>query len=172
MSSVEADSEGRTSAKTPWLLQGPSRVPYRVLLLGNQLGKVMDKVTAQHVRDSADLSLAQWRVLTHVEMIGTCSASEIANAALVDRAEVSRSVSTLEERGLLKREPNPRHRQSSLISFTEDGKVLYANVRSERVQLFEQWLSDLTEEQCASLENGLSTIMRRIIQSAPDAFDF
>ena len=67
---------------------GPSHIPYRVLLLG----KMIDRVTAQHVRDTAQLTLAEWRVLTHVEMIGKCSAAEVASVAYSDRAEVSRAV--------------------------------------------------------------------------------
>ena len=87
-----------------WKLFGQSLLPYRILLLA----KMIDRVTSQHVRERAAMSLAEWRVISHVELMGRCSASEIADAAFVDRAEVSRAVGVLEGRGLIQREPHPR----------------------------------------------------------------
>ena len=47
-------------------------LPYRVLMLG----KMFDRLTAQQVREHAGLSLAQWRVLVHIAVMGSKSASE------------------------------------------------------------------------------------------------
>src|SRR4051812_46114389 len=90
-----ADAPNEPRSTRPSFEFGPSHIPYRILLLG----KMIDRVTAQHVRDTAQLSLAEWRVLTHVEMIGKCSAAEVASVAYSDRAEVSRAVGSLEKRG-------------------------------------------------------------------------
>lgn len=146
---------------------GPSHIPYRILLLG----KMIDRVTAQHVRDTAQLTLAEWRVLTHVEMIGKCSAAEVASVAYSDRAEVSRAVGSLEERGLVQREANPRNRKSSLVSLTAEGKAVHAAIRGERGKFYEQWLTDLNVAERAALNDGLDKVTRRLIESAPHMFD-
>lgn len=146
---------------------GPSQIPYRILLLS----KMIDRVTAQHVRDTAQLSLAQWRVLTHVEMMGKCSAAEVASVAYSDRAEVSRAIAALEERGLIRRETNPRNRKSSLVSLTAEGIAVHAGVRGERGKFYEQWLMDLDASERATLDAGLEKITERIVQSAPHLFD-
>ena len=145
---------------------GPSHIPYRILLLG----KMIDRVTAQHVRDTAQLSLAEWRVLTHVEMIGRCSAAEVASVAYSDRAEVSRAIGSLEERGFVRREANPRNRKSSLVSLTPEGRAIHAAIRGERGKFYEQWLTDLTEAERAALNAGLDKVTRRVIESAPHMF--
>jgi len=146
---------------------GPSHIPYRLLLLS----KMIDRVTAQHVRDTAQLSLAEWRVLTHVEMIGKCSAAEVASVAYSDRAEVSRALGSLEQRGFVQREANPRNRKSSLVSLTAEGKGVHAAIRGERGKFYEQWLTDLSDGERVELNTALEKVTRRLIESAPHLFD-
>ncbi|WP_423603567.1 MarR family winged helix-turn-helix transcriptional regulator [Sphingomonas sp. MS122] len=157
---------GAASSRSPFEF-GPSHIPYRILLLG----KMMDRATAQHVRDTAQLSLAEWRVLTHVEMIGKCSAAEVASVAYSDRAEVSRAIGSLEQRGFVRREANPRNRKSSLVSLTEEGKAVHAAIRGERGKFYEQWLTDLSEEERVALNTALGKVSRRLVESAPHLFD-
>ncbi|GAO53266.1 MarR family winged helix-turn-helix transcriptional regulator [Novosphingobium sp. MD-1] len=147
-----------------WKLFGQSHLPYRILLLA----KMIDRVTSQHVREKAAMSLAEWRVISHVELMGQCSASEIADAAFVDRAEVSRAVGVLEGRGLIQREPHPRNRKSSLISLTEEGKRIYASVREERSGMYEDWLGDLSADERRQLDIELRKVMRRVVLANPD----
>ena len=162
-----ADASEQAKSKKPEFAFGPSHIPYRILLLG----KMIDRVTAQHVRDTAQLSLAEWRVLTHVQMIGKCSAAEVASVAYSDRAEVSRALGSLETRGLVQREANPRNRKSSLVSLTAEGKAVHAAIRGERGKFYEQWLTDLTADERSTLNGALEKVTRRVIESAPHMFD-
>ncbi|NKJ42344.1 MarR family transcriptional regulator [Novosphingobium sp. SG720] len=163
---VEGDGHAMLAvSERRWQLFGPSHLPYRILLLA----KMIDRVTSQHVRDRAAMSLAEWRVISHVELMKQCSAAEIAEAAFVDRSEVSRAVAALESRQLIQRDPNPRNRKSSLISLTPEGKAIYAMVREERTHMYEEWLEDLSSEDRAQLDTALRTVMRRIVLSNPDA---
>ena len=161
-----AASDDALSSRRPFQF-GPSHIPYRILLLG----KMIDRVTAQHVRDTAQLSLAEWRVLTHVEMIGKCSAAEVASVAYSDRAEVSRAIGSLEERGFVQREANPRNRKSSLVSLTEAGKAVHTAIRGARGKFYEQWLTDLSDAERVALNASLEKVTRRLIESAPHMFD-
>ena len=149
-----------------WTLFGRTHLPYRILLLA----KMIDRVTSQDVREKAAMSLAEWRVMSHVELMGGCSASEIAGAAFVDRSEVSHAVAVLEKRGLIRRDPNPRNRKSSLLSLTDDGRQLYLGVRGERGQIFKEWLSDLSERERIELDDQLRKVMRRVVLSNPSVF--
>jgi len=169
MQKKNSRAEALTEVKSgkPSFEFGPSHVPYRILLLG----KMIDRVTAQHVRDTAQLSLAEWRVLTHVEMIGKCSAAEVASVAYSDRAEVSRALSSLEKRGFIQREANPRNRKSSLVSLTPEGKAVHAAIRGERGKFYEQWLTDLGSAERMRLNDALDKITLRLIESAPRMFD-
>jgi DNA-binding MarR family transcriptional regulator len=149
-----------------WTLFERTHVPYRILLLA----KMIDRVSSQQVREQAGMSLAEWRVISQVELMGSCSASEIANAAYVDRAEVSRAVAALESRGLIQREPNPRNRKSSLILLTAEGRKIYVAVREQRRPIYEEWLRDLSERERAELDNGLRKVMRRVLLASSDDF--
>ncbi|MCW6529091.1 MarR family transcriptional regulator [Sphingomonas sp. MMSM24] len=163
MGSPSGDDPILHASERRWRLFGRSHLPYRILLLA----KMIDRATSQHVREKASMTLAEWRVISHVELMGRCSASEIAEAAFVDRAEVSRAVGVLERRHLVQREPNPRNRKSSLISLTDEGKRIYAAVREERGRMYEDWLSDLSEEERGQLDSELRRIMRRVVLTDP-----
>jgi DNA-binding MarR family transcriptional regulator len=162
-----AETPIESKSSKPSFEFGPSHIPYRILLLS----KMIDRVTAQHVRDTARLTLAEWRVLTHVEMMGKCSAAEVASVAYSDRAEVSRAVGSLEKRGFVQREANPRNRKSSLVSLTEAGKAVHKAIRGERGKFYEQWLTDLSNVERAALNESLEKVTRRLIESAPRMFD-
>lgn len=150
-----------------WANVAPQNLPYHILLLS----KLLDRVTAQHVRETADLSLAEWRAMAHVDYLGTCSASEVANLAFVDRAEVSRALNALEARGLVRRDPHPTKRNSRLVSLTEAGKKVHVMVRGERGKFFNDWVSDLSADERKQLDSGLRRIIRRVVTIAPHVID-
>lgn len=150
-----------------WTNVAPQNLPYHILLLS----KLLDRVTAQHVRETADLSLAEWRAMAHVDYLGTCSASQVANLAFVDRAEVSRALTTLEARGLVYREPHPKKKNSRLVSLTEEGKKVHATVRGERGKFFDDWVADLNAQERRQLDAGLRRIIRRVVTIAPHVID-
>lgn len=147
-----------------WQNVNPGNLPYHILLLG----KLIDRVTAQHVREIGDLALAEWRVVAHLSYLKKCSATEIANLAFVDRAEVSRALNTLEERGLVKREKMPENRKVRIASLTAEGMRVHDDIRKERSRLFAEWVADLSGEERDNLDSSLRSIIRRIVLTAPD----
>lgn len=145
----------------------PARLPYRILLLG----KMIDRVTAHSVRNTAQLSLAEWRVLGHVGMIGECTAAHVMRVAYSDRAEVSRAIGSLEKRGLIRRDTNPRNRKSRLVSLTAEGQAIHDAICGERTMFYQHWLADLSAADLALIDAGLDSITKRVIASAPELFD-
>jgi len=140
-----------------WSLFGSTHVPYRILFLG----KMLDRLTTTQVKTLADLTLAEWRVLAHLGAMGAKSASDVCNAAMMDRAEVSRSVSSLAERGLLKRSPNPRNKKSQLLSLTPKGKKTHAKVQTHRLGFFSHLTADLSKKELAQFDEMLLRIAKR-----------
>jgi len=146
-----------------WANVSPRNLPYHILLLG----KLIDRATSQHVRDVAGLTLAEWRALAHLDYLKCGTSRQIANLAMVDPAEVSRALGTLETRGLVIREANPRNRKSSLVSLTDQGRVLHDAIREERGKFFEDWVSELSEEERTHFDAMLRSIIRGIIRTSP-----
>jgi DNA-binding MarR family transcriptional regulator len=140
-----------------WHLFDEVHVPYRILLLA----KMLDKATAQQLRDEAGLTLAEWRVIAHTAVLEEASASEIAAAAAVDRAEVSRATSSLEKAGLIKRSPDPNNRKRQLIVLTSAGHALHKRTRLSRVKFFKDITATLTPQEYRTLDKTLLKIARQ-----------
>ena len=141
-----------------WQLFDQVHLPYRILLLA----KLLDRATARQLRDQDDLTLAEWRVLAHLETLGEASSARIAAAAAADRAEVSRAVASLEKAGLIVRRPDAGNRKRLLLRLTDKGQQVHRTVRTKRVAYFEYLLADLDGEERRSLDAGLLKIARRV----------
>jgi DNA-binding MarR family transcriptional regulator len=139
-----------------WRIFDARHLPYRALMLG----KMLDRLTAQQVREHAGLSLAEWRVLVHIAVMGPKSASEVSAAALVDRAEVSRAVRALEANGYLNRANNPRNRKSSLLTLTPEGVAVYDSLHVQRRAFFEALTAGFTPDALAMLDGLLLRMAR------------
>lgn len=145
-----------------WRIFDARHLPYRVLMLG----KMLDRLSAQQLRDHVDISLAEWRVLVHIAVMGQRSASEISAAALVDRAEVSRAVRALELGGYLNRTDNPRNRKSSLLTLTPAGQAIYDSLSVQRRAFFEALTAGLDTDALATLDGLLLRMARNADQLA------
>ncbi len=131
-----------------WGAFGSDYVPYRILMLS----KLLDRHANQQIREIADISLAEWRVLAHLAVSGQQSASELSNAALVDRAEVSRAVKQLEQSGYLERKQNPANKISYLLSLTPKGKIVHSRVHTARRKFFAEATSNLSKSDLKELD--------------------
>ncbi len=150
-----------------WSIFDARHLPYRLLMLG----KMLDRLSIQHVRDQAGMSLAEWRVLAHLAVMGSRSASEVSAAALVDRAEVSRAVRALEEAGNLVRIDNPRNRKSSLLVLTPAGKAVYDRVHKQRRAFFETLTGGIEPEALAQLDSLLLRMARQADKLSRDGLN-
>jgi DNA-binding MarR family transcriptional regulator len=147
-----------------WRIFDARHLPYRLLMLG----KMLDRLSVQHVRDLAGMSLAEWRVLAHLAVMGSKSASEVSAAALVDRAEVSRAVRVLEEGGFVERLDNPRNRKSNLLALTPEGQGIYERVHKQRRAFFQSLTVDMSKDELALLDGLLLRMARRADRLALD----
>lgn len=137
-----------------WGAFGADYVPYRILMLS----KLLDRHATQQVRGIADISLAEWRVLAHLNASGKQSASEISSAALVDRAEVSRAVKRLEQNKYLKREPNPANKISFLLKLTSKGKTVCDRIYAARRGFFSEITKALSSSDLKKLDHMIYDI--------------
>lgn len=142
-----------------WQLFDQVHLPYRILLLA----KLLDRATARQLRDDDEaLTLAEWRVLAHLELLGEASSSRIMSASATDRAEVSRAVASLERAGLITRRPDSENRKRLLLRLTDKGRETHRHVRARRIAYFEFLLQDLDTEERAALDEALLRIARRV----------
>lgn len=146
-----------------WSTAGAWNIPYLLLLVA----KLVDRITAQHVKQVADLSLAEWRTMAQIVELQPCNATQIAQRALVDPAEVSRALRSLEKRGIIERHQNPKNLKSRVVMLTEEGERIRSEIRGERDEFYQQWMEEISAVDLKTMDAGLRSIARKIVAIAP-----
>jgi DNA-binding MarR family transcriptional regulator len=141
-----------------WDLFGAEHLPYRLLLLA----RMIDRQAARQLSSAFGLTLAEWRVLAFVCASGPSSASTIGRSGGIDRAEISRAVSRLEDRKLAVRESDRDNRRKLIISPTGQGKSLFDKVIADRRAFFRALLQDIPEADRLAVERSMRAMASRL----------
>jgi DNA-binding MarR family transcriptional regulator len=142
-----------------WHLFGQDHLPYRLLLLA----RMIDRQSARELQGFG-LSLAEWRVLAFIGVTGPASASQIGKSGEIDRAEISRAVSSLQAKALIERRPDANHRKRFIISLTDPGETLFKKVRQERRDFFKGITQGLSEHERELMDAGLEKMAVNLLQ--------
>ncbi|MBE0589862.1 MAG: MarR family transcriptional regulator [Hydrogenophaga sp.] len=70
----------------------------------------------------------EWRVLSCLADVEGVQSSELAERAMLDRARTSRAITSLTDKGLVRREPKPSDRREVHVYLTDEGRRVYAEV--------------------------------------------
>ena len=149
------DELGLGAATAAWQLgkPGPLYASYRLLLVA----KMVDRCITRQLYDIVGISLAEWRVLRQLyDSAEPASLRELAETAWVDRAEVSRAVTTLVRRRFVQRRTNPEDRRSSLLTCTKQGRAAIDKILPQREYLHKRLTSRLSR---AELEQFVETLL-------------
>ena len=115
--------------------RAPPFVLYRVArLLRHRLAQFLE-------RESPGLSPEQWFHLFRLYERDGCAQTELTDATLDDRPNVTRLLAGLEQQGYVRRSPDPDDRRRILVYLTRSGRALVARllptVVEERMRIFE-----------------------------------
>ncbi|MFE7422077.1 MarR family winged helix-turn-helix transcriptional regulator [Rhodococcus sp. NPDC057529] len=119
----------------------------------SRLANLISGSAALRYRREFDVSLAEWRTLALIGEDPSFTVNRLARRAGLDKAQMSRVVTKLTERGLLARELGPG--RTTRLRLTRKGSGVYrgliaaANERDEALRVC------LTEEESAALESAL-----------------
>jgi DNA-binding MarR family transcriptional regulator len=142
-----------------WHIGGPDFLPYRLLLVA----KLLDRCTTRLLGMHYGLTVAEWRVLAQLSMDSPSTARQLAERAWVDRAEVSRAVSSLTAKGYVSRRDNPADRRSAILSVTKSGQALYARVWPDRSAFHAALTSRLAPGDKESVDKALAEFARHCL---------
>ena len=98
-------------------------LPYRVAVLSDRLSQRLARVY-----EGCGLSSPQWRVLAAVAEKPGRSAQDVVRMTPMEKATVSRAVSALIARGLMRREADDRDGRTSRLTLTAEGERLYGEI--------------------------------------------
>jgi len=142
-----------------WHIGGPDFLPYRLLLVA----KLLDRCTTRLLGSQFGLTVAEWRVLAQLSMDSPSTARRLAERAWVDRAEVSRAVSSLIAKGYVSRRDNPSDRRSAILSITRSGQALNDRVRPNRSAFHAALTGQLNPEDKESMDKVLVEFARHCL---------
>ena len=96
-------------------------------------------------RVDMSVGLTQLSALFALNKLGPLSAGELANYERVQPPSMTKVLSSLEERELVRREPHPSDRRQAIISITDEGRALLDSERRSRDAWLSRQLDTLTE---------------------------
>ncbi|MEU9779718.1 MarR family transcriptional regulator [Streptomyces phaeochromogenes] len=102
------------------------------------------------------ITALQYTSLTVLERHDGLSAAQLARDSFVTAQSVADVIRSLENRGLVRRERNPRNRRELLILLTESGRDVLARHAEPVRELEERMVRDLTAHQTDQFRQALS----------------
>jgi DNA-binding MarR family transcriptional regulator len=128
-----------------------------VLLVG--IGSRLNRGAAVYYRTAWDLGMTEWRLLLVLNKTKSLNVGELSNAADLDKAAVSRSLSLLEKRNLVAIEQTRTRGRAAIARLTPEGLSLCAEllrVSHERQARLFQDFSKTEKEQLKQLLRRLA----------------
>jgi MarR family transcriptional regulator, lower aerobic nicotinate degradation pathway regulator len=139
------------SQRPPSLLALPSYLAGSVARLGN----------ARLVAALAErgLKLPQYAVLAALADFGELAPHELANRLHTDRSHVSAFIDLLVKQELVRRDPHPTDRRRLIVTLTEVGSALTAELTSAAAAAEDSLLSALSERERTTLQKLLLKVI-------------
>jgi DNA-binding MarR family transcriptional regulator len=139
---------------------GVDRIPYGLLLA--RLGQ---ESTARFRRALRPLNMGaqQFIVLKQLQVFGSCSQGELADALGIDYSNLAGVTQQLYERGLIERHRDPADRRRYVVQLTADGRRLLADADNAILAGEEGMLS--------SLEDGERDQLWELLRRMADALE-
>ncbi|WP_416072240.1 MarR family winged helix-turn-helix transcriptional regulator [Streptomyces sp. ME18-1-4] len=133
----------------------PHRAPPSLLYMVKQVELVVRSHLDELVKPSGITAL-QYTALTVLERHDGLSAAQLARDSFVTAQSIADLVRSLEGRGLIRRERNPRNRRELLILLTEEGRGLLDRHAGSVRELEERMVRELTAHQEEQFRTALS----------------
>ncbi|MFJ8533691.1 MarR family winged helix-turn-helix transcriptional regulator [Streptomyces sp. NPDC093591] len=132
-----------------------TKAPPSLLYMVKQVELVVRSHLDELVKPSGITAL-QYTALTVLQRHDGLSAAQLARDSFVTAQSIADLVRSLENRGLVRRERNPRNRRELLILLTDAGRELLARHEGAVRELEERMVRDLTAHQTEQLRQALS----------------
>lgn len=130
-----------------------------------EVSHLLERAIEQQLRQDADLSHAQYEILTRLEAAGggRLRMSELADVIVVSRSGLTYQISQLEKAGLVRREKCPSDERGILAILTPAGRDALTRAAPGHLRVVRENLIDaLTPAQRAALAEGFTAARTRL----------
>jgi len=121
----------------------------------NQSAEVSSLAFQQVYKDRYGMLRTEWRVLFHLGLYGSMTASEIGSRARLHKTKISRAVQRLAERRFLTRTKDKTDRRVEHLALTAQGEAAYKDLRETARQYEDKLLGVLTPQEGTVLRKAL-----------------
>lgn len=129
-------------------------LPFRLSVTSN----LVSERVAETYRALFDLTIPEWRVIAVTAEHDGISQRQIALRTRMDKVTVSRAAIALTARGLLARGPNADDRRSHLLTLSDAGRALYADVAPKAKEIERRLFAGFAPAELATLVETLRRI--------------
>lgn len=108
------------------------------------------------------LSREEWRMLLLLADAGKLTSLELAQRTTLDKVQISRAATRLEDKGLIEREVAATDRRLRIYKCTDSGRDLFHSAFPAVQASADAILGNMSEEELAKLTDGLSALAKAI----------
>lgn len=129
----------------------------------NQAAEATSRGFQAAYRDRYGFTRTQWRVLANLGKFGAMTARDICTISHIEKTKVSRAVAALEQAWMLARAPSPTDGRAELLSLTDRGRAVFADLGGLALSFDRQLRAMLGEGDAGQLV----ALLRRLAEAAP-----
>jgi DNA-binding MarR family transcriptional regulator len=129
----------------------------RILILAN----LLRRAAALRYRRLLRLPGGEWGVITQIGYGKPQTLNQIAHGMGLEKAQLSRTVSSLVRRHLLSKKTNPKNSREVLISLTPQGRIQYQTILAAGASANDRLLQDLPKQDRQLLVEQIERLTRR-----------
>ena len=109
-----------------------------------------------------DMTTSQMRALAILSLSSSVTINELSVYTVIEQSTMSRTLDSLEEQGLIRRQPRPEDMRVRDVSITEDGRAAFERVWPTMYELFQQLFDGVEEEEYRAFMDTLHRILRNV----------
>ncbi|MAY45645.1 MAG: MarR family transcriptional regulator [Rhodobacteraceae bacterium] len=125
-----------------------------------RLAGLSSRIALLGLKPRFDLNTHDWRAMAVLDFLGVAPLHVLAKRAGVQKSQMSRTVSVLEDRGFIAREANPDDKRSVNLRLTPAGQKLVRDVLAASRERNRHMLTELTQEERCELMRLMEKVSR------------
>ncbi len=129
-------------------------IPAKLLTLTSRIALHATRAAARPL----GMSIREWRIIQVLGALGASTINEAANSIAMDFGGTSRAITTLEQKGLIKRLSDEDDRRVSRVELTEEGRKLHNEIVVFAHEREQKLLSRLKPEERTELMRMLTLL--------------
>ncbi|MGH7073322.1 MAG: MarR family winged helix-turn-helix transcriptional regulator [Stellaceae bacterium] len=138
-------------------MTGDFHLSRRILVLAN----LLKRGGTIRYRRLLELSVGEWGIIGELSLRAPLNLNELAAGIGLDKAQISRSVTSLVKRGLVTREPNPDSNREVAINLTAKGRRSMARMMATAAAVNDFLLGEFSADERRVLSDQIDLLTTR-----------